>query len=204
MRKVMTIMAIVFTLLTYMSSSQAKPTIGANAPHFNLPNAKGELISLSDFKGKTVVLEWTNHQCPYVKKHYRSNNMQMLQKKFTDQGVIWLSIISSAEGKQGYIDGATAEELTTIRNAFPTHVLFDPEGNVGRSYDARTTPHMYVIDANGTLRYMGGIDSIPSADREDIKNATNYVDVVVPEILNQKTNLSYNVTQPYGCSVKYQ
>ena len=149
--------------------------IGAPAPAFTLTDSNGKTVSLADFKGKTVVLEWTNHDCPYVRKHYGGNNMQALQKKWTAQGVVWLTLISSAPGEQGYVSAAEANKLTADRGAAPTAVLFDPKGNVGRAYGAQTTPHMYVITGDGTLVYMGGIDDKPTdaarrpEDRQELR-----------------------------------
>jgi len=173
------------------------------APNFSLQNTAGETVQLSDYKGKYVVLEWTNHLCPYVEKHYGSDNMQSLQRKFTEQGVVWLSIISSAEGKQGHVSAEEADELTTSRKAAPSHVLFDESGDVGKLYGAKTTPHMYIIDPEGSLRYMGGIDSIKSANPADIAKATNYVDVSLESLL-AGGEVAKKVTPPYGCSVKYK
>ncbi len=177
-------------------------TLGDAAPDFSLTDSNGKSHALSDFKGKTVILEWTNHDCPFVKKHYESNNMQSLQKKYTDQGVVWLSIISSAEGKQGFVSAEKANQLTKDRNAHPTAVLFDTKGTVGKSYGAKTTPHMYIIDKEGKLIYKGGIDSIQSADKEDIAKATNYVDKAMTEHMAGKA-VTENNTTPYGCSIKY-
>ena len=163
----------------------------------------GESVSLEDYRGKFVVLEWTNHLCPYVKKHYESDNMQSLQRKFTDQDVVWLSVNSSAPGKQGYVDAAQADQLTASRNAAPTHVLFDPDGIVGKQYAAKTTPHMYIINPEGELKYAGGIDSIKSANPVDIPKAINYVDVGLDALLNGET-IDKTLTPPYGCSIKYK
>lgn len=178
------------------------PQIGKAAPSFTLQSMDGKPVALKDFKGKRVVLEWTNHECPFVKKHYESNNMQSLQEELTKDGTVWLSIISSAPKKQGYITAEKAKSLTESRKALPTEVLFDPSGNVGHSYAAKTTPHMYIIDEQGTLVYMGGIDSIPSADKSDIAKATNYVSAAVGE-LDQGKKISQPKTRPYGCSIKY-
>ena len=172
------------------------------APDFTLKNISGTMITLSSYLGKTVVLEWTNHECPYVQKHYGSDNMQSLQRKYTALDVVWLSIISSAPGKQGYVDAATAKQLNISRSAAPTEVLFDPEGKVGRQYGARTTPHMYIIDKQGTLRYAGGIDNIQSANPADIAKATNYVDEGLTSLLAGQT-IANKTSPPYGCSVKY-
>lgn len=186
----------------YAASATAAARIGEPAPEFTLPGADGKSHSLAGYKGKYVVLEWTNHECPFVKKHYQSGNMQAHQKELTGKGVVWLSIVSSAKGKQGHVEAAEALELTRSRGAAPTAVLLDPSGEVGRKYDAKTTPHMYVIAPDGTLVYMGGIDSIPSADTDDIAQATPYVKVALGEAMAGKpvTNAS---TKPYGCSIKY-
>src|SRR6185295_13202894 len=131
--------------------------IGAPAPAFSLTDSNGKTVSLADFKGKTVVLEWTNHDCPYVRKHYGGQAMQHLQQKWTGAGVVWLTIISSAQGEQGFVTPDQANKLTADRGAKPTAVLFDTKGDVGHLYGASTTPHMYVIKGDGTLAYMGGI-----------------------------------------------
>lgn len=177
--------------------------VDASAPDFTLLNTAGEQVALSDYKGKYVVLEWTNHLCPYVQKHYSGGNMQGLQEKYTDKDVVWLSIISSAPGKQGYVSADEAESLTDDRNAAPTEVLFDPEGNVGKMYNAKTTPHMYIIDPEGMLRYAGAIDSIKSANPADIAKATNYLDQGMMELLSGKA-VSQKMTVPYGCTIKYK
>jgi peroxiredoxin len=180
----------------------AAPKIGEPAPDFTLQGADGKSYALSALKGKYVVLEWTNHECPFVKKHYDSGNMQSHQKELTAKGAVWLSIVSSAPGKQGHVDAAKATELTKSRKAAPTAVLFDPSGEVGRKYDAKTTPHMYIVAPDGKLVYMGGIDSIPSADKDDIADATPYVKVALTEAMGGKP-VSNASTKPYGCSVKY-
>nr|WP_206663244.1 redoxin domain-containing protein [Ningiella ruwaisensis] len=190
-------------LLLASMSALASITIGEPAPTFTLQNTKGENVALEDFKGQYVVLEWTNHQCPYVVKHYDSDNMQSLQRKYTEQDVVWLSIISSAPGKQGYVDAQTADSLSESRNAVPSHVLFDPEGSVGKQYDAQTTPHMYIIDPQGMLQYAGGIDSIKSTKQSDIAKATNYVDEAMTALLAGEA-VKNTLTPPYGCSIKYK
>lgn len=173
------------------------------APDFTLTNTNGEKVSLSDFKGKHVILEWTNHLCPYVQKHYGSDNMQSLQRKYTEQDIVWLSIISSAPGKQGYVTSDEAQALTKERSAAPSEVLFDPDGDVGKLYSAKTTPHMYIIDPQGTLRYAGAIDSIKSANPADIPKAVNYVDDGMSALLGGG-NIETKKTVPYGCSIKYK
>lgn len=194
---------LVIGLGVFAIGASAKVNIDAPAPSFTLTNSMGESVSLADFKGQYVVLEWTNHLCPYVKKHYESDNMQTLQRKYTEQNVVWLSIISSAKGKQGYVDAAQANELTTTRNAKPSHVLFDESGEVGKLYAAKTTPHMYIIDPSGDLKYAGGIDSIKSANPADIAKAENYVEAAMVALLSN-TQVKNTLTPPYGCSIKYK
>lgn len=180
----------------------AIPTINQPAPNFTALTASGETVNLSDYKGKTVILEWTNAQCPFVKKHYSGGNMQGLQAKYTKDDVVWLSVISSAEGKQGYVTPTEANKLSKTRNAAPTEIILDAAGSVGKLYAAKTTPHMYVIDPEGTLRYMGAIDSVRSASPADIAGATNYVDAAMLALASG-TAVSKPVTQAYGCTVKY-
>ncbi|GMV27941.1 MAG: thioredoxin family protein [Rhodanobacteraceae bacterium] len=180
----------------------AKVEVGQPAPSFSLTDSNGKTRTLEEFKGKTVVLEWTNAECPFVKKHYGSGNMQAQQKEATAAGVVWLSINSGAPGKQGQLDGAGANALIKTSNGAQTAYLLDPEGSTGKAYGAKTTPHMYVIDGQGVLRYMGGIDSIQSADADDIPKATQYVKQALAELASGKP-VSVPVSQPYGCSVKY-
>lgn len=180
----------------------AKPAVNQPAPAFTAVDSNGETVSLDTFKGKTVVLEWTNHDCPYVKKHYGTGNMQALQTAAASDDVVWLSVISSAPGTQGHVDGAKANRLTASRNAAPTRVLLDPEGVVGKSFDARTTPQMFVIDPEGTLRYMGAIDDKPSTRKSDVAGATNYLTGALTALAAGQSP-DPAVTRPYGCSVKY-
>ncbi|MFN3683017.1 MAG: thioredoxin family protein [Fimbriimonadaceae bacterium] len=181
-------------------ASQAQ--VGQPAPAFTLKDTEGKSHSLSSFKGKYVVLEWTNHQCPFVVKHYASGNMQKLQKWAKDKGVVWLTILSSAPGKQGYLEPAEAKRLMKEQGFNSTAYLFDTDGKVGKAYGARTTPHMYVIDPKGTLIYMGGIDDKPTANQADIAGARNHVMEALKEAMAGKA-VSVPSTQPYGCSVKY-
>lgn len=180
----------------------AAPIIGQEAPDFQLRAEDGKHYKLSQYRGKTVVLEWLNHGCPFVRKHYDSGNMTAMQAKYTGKDVVWLSIVSSAEGKQGHVDmsGAFSEKQKYKSQA--THILLDPQGEVGRTYDAKTTPHMYVIDSKGILQYAGAIDSIPSADQADIKKATNYVAQALDEVMAGNP-VKITSTKAYGCSVKY-
>lgn len=195
-----TIAFIFFCSLT--SISLADVQIGAPAPAFGLQNSQGDTVKLSDYKGKYVILEWTNHLCPFVGKHYDSGNMQRLQKTYTDKGYTWLSIISSAPGKQGHVTAQKANELTQSRNAHPSAVLLDESGAVGKTYGAKTTPHMFIVDPSGTLVYMGGIDSIASADKDDLAAAVNYVKAAFDDLESGKPVQS-PINPPYGCSVKY-
>jgi peroxiredoxin len=189
-------------LLTLAVAAQAMPKVGQPAPDFVGSDTQGREHALADYRGKVVVLEWTNHDCPYVRKHYGAGNMQAQQREAAQAGAVWLSVISSAPGKQGHVGAAEADRLTEQRGAAPAAVLLDPDGTIGRSYGARTTPHMYIIDPEGTLVYMGGIDDIPSANADDIPRATQYVRVALAEVLNGDA-VSEPVTRPYGCSVKY-
>jgi AhpC/TSA family len=181
----------------------AAPKVGEVAPEFTAVDSKGKSHRLSDFKGKTVILEWTNDGCPYVQKHYGSGNMQALQKDTTGKGIVWLSVISSAPGEQGHVDGAGADKLSDTRQAAPTAVLLDVDGKVGRLYDARTTPHMYVITPDGKLAYNGAIDDKPTNDPADVKTAKNLVRNALDLIAAGKP-VDPAITRAYGCSVKYK
>lgn len=199
------LLALTFTyasLLLAVPSALASVEIGKPAPAFTLPSADGKEVSLESQRGKFVVLEWLNHGCPYVRKHYDSDNMQSLQRKFTGKGVVWLSIISSAPGKQGHSTPEQALADVAAKNAKPTAVLLDESGTVGRSYGAATTPHMFVIDPTGALVYMGAIDDQPSFAAESISGAKNFVQQALDEAMASKT-VSTPATKPYGCSVKY-
>lgn len=198
------------TLLTLTAASalalslpaMASVKTGNTAPEFTAVDSNGVSHNLSDFAGKTVVLEWTNDGCPYVVKHYSSGNMQAIQKAATDDGVVWLSVISSALGKQGHVDGAGANALTTDRGASPTAVLLDPAGDIGRLYNAKTTPHMYVINGEGNVVYQGAIDSNRSSNPAVIATSTNYVTAALDAVAKGETPATAQ-SEPYGCSVKY-
>ena len=182
-------------------SALAKAEIGLPAPGFTLTDIDGNSHSLSDFAGKTVVLEWTNHECPFVVKHY-TGNMQAQQKAATDNGVVWLTINSSTTGAQGHVTADQAKSLMNQKGWAGSAYLFDTAGEAGRAYDAKVTPHMYIIDGDGVLRYMGGIDSNPSANPADIPGATQYVEVALRELAGGE-EVSQTSTRPYGCSIKY-
>jgi hypothetical protein len=179
------------------------PRVGKPAPDFVGTDSYGNTVALKGLRGRTVVLEWSNHECPFVGKHYRSGNMQALQKDAVGQGVVWLTILSSAPGTQGSVTPSQANELTRNRGAAPTAVVLDPTGAIGRAYDARTTPHMFVIDGAGTLVFMGGIDDKPTTDLADIATAKNYVRLALSAVAAGKP-VQEPVTRPYGCSVKYR
>lgn len=189
-------------LLSTASQAQSGPALEQPAPAFQAQTADGRSLSLDSLRGKTVVLEWTNHDCPYVKKHYDSGNAQALQKEAGEQGVVWLQVISSAPGQQGHVDGATALKLNSQRKAQVSATLLDPSGQIGRAYGAQTTPHLYIIRPDGKLAYKGGIDSIASSKPEDIAKADSYVRLALAEVAAGK-KVSQASTKPYGCSIKY-
>ncbi len=184
-------------------AASAEVTIGKPAPEFTLPDATGTMKSLSEFKGRYVVLEWVNPECPFVRKHYGSHNMQRLQRAAAEQHVAWLSIDSSAPGKQGHLTPEQAQQFLKERDAAPTALLLDPSGDIGRLYGAKTTPHMFVINPDGVVIYAGAIDSKPSTEQEDVATAVNYVKQALDEALSGKS-VSVPETRSYGCSVKYQ
>jgi peroxiredoxin len=176
--------------------------VGEAAPNFTAASTSGSQVSLDSYKSKIVVLEWTNHECPYVRKHYETGNMQALQRETTGQGVVWLTIISSAKGEQGYVTSSQADELTATRKATPTAVLLDDKGVVGHMYGATNTPHMYIVDKEGVLVYAGAIDDRPTTRRADVQGATNYVRVALDAVTAGQP-VKTPVTRAYGCTVKY-
>lgn len=190
-------------LLAFTGAALAAPEIGQPAPDFELVDSNGQSHSLSDFAGQKVILEWTNHDCPFVIKHYGAGNMQQQQRMARDEhNAVWLTIISSKPGAQGHVSPEQANELTRSRNAAPSAVLLDESGDVGRAYAAQVTPHMYIIDEQGALVYMGGIDSNPSADPADIPDATQYVVAALGNLASGQT-VAEPITRPYGCTIKY-
>ncbi len=192
-----------FTALAVIAApAWAAPVVGRPAPNFKLADANGKAVTLSDFRGRTVVLEWHNPGCPFVKKHYGSGNMQRTQAAATKAGVVWLTINSGAPGKQGHMSGADAKTFLSTSGARPTAYLIDYRGVVGKAYDAKTTPHMYVVNKAGTLVYAGGIDDKPSANPADIQGARNHVLAALTELKAGKA-VSVATSRPYGCSVKY-
>jgi peroxiredoxin len=197
-------MATVSWLAAFLLSAQlsmASPAVGEAAPDFVGTDSKGMKHALAEYRGSTVVLEWTNHECPYTAKHYEAGAMQALQEQATAGGAVWLSIISSAPGTQGHVTAAEADALTRTRRAVPTAVVLDPDGAIARLYEAKTTPHMFVIDPNGAVVYMGAIDDQPSA-RGDPRAARNYVRLALSALAAGRP-VSVSSTQPYGCSIKY-
>lgn len=182
--------------------AHAAPSVGQPAPAFTASDVSGRTVKLSDYRGKFVVLEWTNPGCPYVRKHYDSGNMPATQADATARGVVWLSINSTARTHYDYMEAAKLVDWQKQRKSAPTAVLLDEDGTVGRAFGARTTPHMYIVDPQGKLVYAGGIDSIASANPADIPKAVNYVRTSLGEALAGKA-ISDPVTRPYGCTVKY-
>ncbi len=189
-------------ILSFAASSQAV-TVGESAPDFKVRDVEGEEVTLSGQKEKIVVLEWTNHKCPFVRKQYDSNSMQAMQKKYTEAGVVWISVNSSGEGREGhFISDDDAIKSIEEHQASPTHYIRDVNGDIGKSFRATTTPHMFILDKDGKIVYAGSVDSIPSANKDDVAKAENYVAVALDELLAGK-EVSKQNTAPYGCSVKY-
>jgi peroxiredoxin len=203
MGRLSTVLAGGLALCAMAATAQAAPEVGKPAPAFSGRDAGGNMVKLSDYAGKTVVLEWTNHECPFVKKHYDSGNMQSLQKDLTGKGAVWLTVISSAPGKQGHLSATEANALTTSRGAAPSDVILDEDGRIGMAYGATATPQMVVITPTQTVAYMGAIDSIPSAKATDIPKADNYVRAAFDAVAAGKP-VQVAQTKAYGCSVKYQ
>jgi len=190
--------------LSVSGTSMASIATGSTVSDMTVTDSNGKTHNLSDFKGKNVVLEWTNDGCPYVQKHYATQNMQNLQKSSTADGdTVWLSVVSSAPGKQGYVDGSGANALVAKYDAAPSAVVLDPEGTMGKAFNARTTPHMYVINADQTLVYQGAIDDNSSAKHSTVEGAKNYVSAALADIEAGRP-VATAETAPYGCSVKYK
>lgn len=202
MMKNLFLAAFAFCALALSGPAQAAPELGKPAPDFTRTDTNGISHKLSDLKGKIVVLEWTNPECPFVVKHYDSKNMQGLQTKYTEAGVTWLTVNSSAEGKQGNLTGEAANTYIKDHDAKQTAYLLDPTGEIGKLYDAKTTPHMFIIDKEGTLVYAGAIDDNDSANPADAATAKNYVSTALDEVIAGKP-VTEAQTKPYGCSVKY-
>lgn len=203
LRSVLACVSVLLAAATMLGTALAQAVPGKPAPAFTATDSNGKPVSLADFKGKTVVLEWTNHECPYVRKHYGSGNMQALQGDAAEHGIVWLSVVSSAPGSQGFVNGQGANKLTSDRNAKPAAVLLDPTGALGHSYGATATPHMFVIAPDGTLAYAGAIDDKPTSNLTDIRRARNLVRDALAAVASGKP-MTPSQTRSYGCSIKYQ
>jgi len=189
-------------LALLVTPAMAAPVVGKTAPDFDAIDTHGKPLKLSALKGKVVVLEWTNPECPFVVKHYQPGHMQQLQAEAKTKDVVWVTINSSAAGKQGHLDAESANRLMGENKAMPAHYVLDDSGAIGKAYDAKTTPHMFVIDQQGILAYMGAIDDKSTADSADIATAHNYVTEAINALKSGKKVEMAN-TKPYGCGVKY-
>jgi peroxiredoxin len=196
-------MAILALILVGTVTEVWAASVGQPAPEFTATDTNNNVHKLSDFKGKFVVLEWTNRDCPFTQKHYQSGNMERLQHEWTKRGVVWLTVVSSAPGEQGYVIGGEENAYLEQMKAAPTAVLLDPNGQLGHLYDAKTTPHMFVIDRKGMLIYDGAIDDRASTDVSDIAGAKNYVVQALQEAMAGKP-VTVTTSRPYGCAVKYK
>ncbi len=200
MRRILSTISV--ALLVLASARAFAVKVGDPAPDFTGTDSNGKTQTLSEYKGKFVVLEWSNRDCPYTRKHYTSGNMQSLQKEWTAKGVIWLTVLSSAPGRQGYVTASEENAQLAKVRAAPTAAILDPTGKIGHEYEAKTTPNMFVIDPSGKLIYAGAIDDHPTDDVEDIKTSKNYVSEALSQAMaGGAVTTSY--TRPYGCSVKY-
>lgn len=207
MKKIITLILIISASLLLInaasSDDRSGAVIGEKAPDFSVADAHGVTHSLSDFEGQYVILEWLNHGCPFVRKHYDGNNMQELQKRYTEKGVVWLSVVSSAPGTQGYMEPEETLQTAEEKGAVPTAILLDSDGTMGRAYDARVTPQMYIINPEGILEFNGAIDDRPTARARDLEGAHNYVVAAMTSLLNGEP-LEVTTNTPYGCTVKYE
>ncbi len=176
--------------------------VGSAAPDFTVNNVKGEEVSLADVKGKVVVMEWVNFECPFVKKHYSSKNMQKLQADYTAKDVVWVTVNSSAEGKQGYLEASALDERASAEGSMASQIIVDTDGTLGKAFDAKVTPHMMILDKSGTLVYSGAIDSVPSTDAADIDGSDTYFANALDAVLSD-SEVPNATNKPYGCSVKY-
>jgi hypothetical protein len=199
-RFLISIVGVLAVLIAFSAAWAAR--VGESAPDFTATDTNSKVHKLSEYNGKFVVLEWSNRGCPYTQKHYSSGNMQRLQREWTARGVIWLTVISSAPGKQGYVTASEENAYLKRVNAMPTAVLLDPTGTLGHLYDAKTTPHLFIISPQGTLIYNGAIDNRPTIDLADVNGAQNYVSAALEEATSGKP-VSTPTSRPYGCSVKY-
>ncbi|MEQ9619013.1 MAG: redoxin domain-containing protein [Deltaproteobacteria bacterium] len=190
-------------LWAYGAANAASPAIGKPAPDFEFTDIEGNTVKLSDFSGKYVVLEWFNHGCPFVRKHYKSKKMQKLQKHYTANDVVWIAINSTSDKHGDYRAAGESKDDASENGTAATHIVLDPTGDIGLAYGAKTTPHMFIVDPQGKLIYAGAADSIKSTDLEDIPKATNYIDLALTESMGED-EVSQPETKPYGCSVKYK
>ena len=190
------------SLFILAPASHAALKIGDVAPAVSAEDTHGKAVNLAEMKGKIVVLEWTNHACPFVRKHYDSKNIQTLQSYSKEKDVVWISVISSAQGKQGFVTAEEANKIVAAEESHAAHIVLDPSGAIGKAYDAKTTPHMFVIDKQGKLAYMGAIDDVSSADVKDVARATNYVRAAMDDLMAGKTP-KVEASSPYGCGIKY-
>jgi alkyl hydroperoxide reductase subunit AhpC len=202
MKRLMLYPILIGLLLCTTSALFSAAKVGEAAPEFTATASDGKSYRLSDYRGKYVVLEWHNNGCPYVGKHYKSGNMQRLQKEWTGRGVVWFTVLSSAQGKQGYVTASEENEYLSKMQAAPTAALLDPSGQVGHLYEAKTSPQMIVINPQGVVIYDGAIDDKPTTDLEDVPGATNYVSLALEQAMAGK-QVATTTTRPYGCSVKY-
>ena len=193
---------VVTLLVTVLSIVALAARVGEPAPNFTATDSNGKAHTLSSYRGKFVVLEWHNQGCPYTKKHYDSGNMERLQKEWTQKGVVWFTVISSAPGTQGYVTAEQENDYMRRMNAAPTAALLDPTGDLGHLYGAKTTPHMFIINPDGVLIYDGAIDDKSTPDQADIPSSTNYVSLALSEAMSGRP-VSTPTSRPYGCSVKY-
>jgi peroxiredoxin len=200
-RSVLEILVCLFALIAPQFATAA-PKVGQSAPDFTGTGSDGKSYHLADYRGKFVVLEWHNNGCPYTQKHYKSGNMQKLQKEWTAKGVTWFTVISSAPGKQGFVNANEENSYMSKMGAAPTAALLDATGTIGHMYDAKTTPQMVVINPQGVIVYDGAIDNRPTSDLKDIQGATNYVSLALEQSMAGQ-NVNTQATRPYGCSVKY-
>ena len=200
MRRIFSTLTLAF--LVFASANAHALKVGDTAPDFTGTDSNGKTQSLAAYRGKFVVLEWSNRDCPYTRKHYDGGNMQSLQKEWTAKGVVWLTILSSAPGHQGYVTASEENVQLAKVHAVPTAAILDPKGTIGHEYDAKTTPHMFVIDPAGKVIYAGAIDDHPSDDVEDIKASKNYVSEALTQAMAGGA-VTTSFTRPYGCSVKY-
>ncbi len=202
MKKPLTFLCAICVLVVFGWLPASAVRVGEPAPAFTGTDNLGKTHTLADLKGKFIVLEWHNQGCPYVGKHYGSGNMQRLQQEWTAKGVAWFTVVSSGPGQQGYVTPAQSQQYVKAQNAKPTAVLLDPTGEIGRKFDARTSPHMIVIDREGIVVYNGAIDDRPTTDVADVAGATNYVSAALADAMAGRP-VATPSTQPYGCNVKY-